>query len=131
MFYLSYILFNVYYNSPLCFLRTQGTPTSSSNAIILWQQVCQLLYYCNFSINIFLYSFCGKTFRQAFWKAFGRFWCHSDRKRSRYCQAYLGRKWRSRSRSGITTESTPVTRMQMVDMSCGEVPGRNGQTSQL
>ena len=36
-----------------------------------WQEILQILYYSNFSINFFLYSFCGRNFRRgicAVWK---------------------------------------------------------------
>ena len=86
----------------------QGSPTSGSNEAILWQQVCQLLYYCNFSINIFLYSLCGKSFRQAFWKAFGRVCCRRKDQGS-------GQKLTLRQ-GGTTSDSTWVSRMQLVDL---------------
>ena len=39
--------------------------------LVYWQQVFQMVYYCNFSINFFLYSVCGKNFRKALCRLFG------------------------------------------------------------
>ena len=36
-----------------------------SNSLVLWQQIFTIIYYCNFSVNFFLYSLCGKNFRKA------------------------------------------------------------------
>lgn len=33
--------------------------------VLLWQHICQILYYANFSVNFFLYSACSRTFRNA------------------------------------------------------------------
>lgn len=33
--------------------------------VALWQQAFTMVYYCNFVINFFLYSLCGKNFRKA------------------------------------------------------------------
>lgn len=36
-----------------------------SRSLLLWQQFFTIIYNCNFSINFFLYSLCGKNFRKA------------------------------------------------------------------
>ena len=36
-----------------------------SNRFISWQRIFQYVYYCNFSVNFFLYSMCGSNFRSA------------------------------------------------------------------
>ena len=36
-----------------------------SYSLVLWQQFFTIIYYCNFSVNFFLCSLCGKNFRKA------------------------------------------------------------------
>lgn len=37
----------------------------STKKLIIWQELFQLVYFLNFGINFFIYSFCSKTFRAA------------------------------------------------------------------
>ena len=45
-----------------------------SKQLYLWQQVFTFLFNCNFSVNFFLYSFCGTSFRKALSDMMKRFW---------------------------------------------------------
>jgi hypothetical protein len=40
---------------------------------LLWQHLCQFLYYSNFAVNVFLYSSCSRSFRRALRRMFSRF----------------------------------------------------------
>lgn len=88
-----------------------------SNKLVLWQEFCQLLYYINFSINIFLYSVCGKSFRQAFWKSFSKLFCSSGGNEADECCSRMPRK--RKARRGTATDTTRVTlRLHVIDISC-------------
>ena len=44
-----------------------------SREALLWQHVCQIIYYSNFALNYFLYCACSKSFRVASLKLLKRF----------------------------------------------------------
>jgi hypothetical protein len=55
------------------FIRKIVEPEYKISATLLnWQQVFTIAYNCNFSVNFFLYSLCGKNFRSALFRIFRR-----------------------------------------------------------
>ncbi len=59
-------------NTPNHIFRMQAFVTSliekhskSSKKLIIWQELFQLVYFLNFSVNFFIYSLCSRTFRSA------------------------------------------------------------------
>ena len=44
-----------------------------SHHALLWQHICQIIYYSNFAVNYFLYCLCSKSFRVASRKLRSRF----------------------------------------------------------
>ena len=71
----------------------------------MWLQLTQYLYYANFSINIFLYSLCGKTFRRALFNAVYNTCCCPKRKLPRRCGTM---SWVT---SGLGSQSRPTQEM--------------------
>lgn len=62
-------------NLPSHVIRLQGFIRSlidvsyrSTQSEQLWQQICQMFYYVNFSVNFIIYSACTKSFRNALFK---------------------------------------------------------------
>ena len=47
------------------FMENIQSSWKPSYSLLLWQQIFTIIYYCNFSVNFFLYSLCGKNFRKA------------------------------------------------------------------
>ena len=55
------------------FVYLQKTRFIYPRTALLWQHLCQFLYYSNFAVNVFLYSSCSRSFRRALRRMCSRF----------------------------------------------------------